>query len=134
MHLFALCAFGIAQPSYDLLSKNPAYFVWAGFHAVDVVLYGFAADVPAWSEHVLVLTDPVQVGCGAKAGDILVRLEVATLAAPGMIGAGDLDNIVIRELAPGTVHHVTELAGVDEQHLAAPSAEAVIAFGSRQEP
>jgi hypothetical protein len=42
VHLFALCAFGIAQPSYDLLSKNPAYFVWAGFHAVDVVLYGFA--------------------------------------------------------------------------------------------
>jgi Sulfatase len=41
IHLFALCAFGIAQPSYNLLAKNPDYFVSAGFHPIDVVLYAF---------------------------------------------------------------------------------------------
>jgi hypothetical protein len=42
VHLFALCAFGIAQPSYNLLTKNPDYYVSAGFHPLDVVLYAFA--------------------------------------------------------------------------------------------
>jgi hypothetical protein len=41
-HLLALSAFGIAQPAFDLLSRNSDFFVVEQFQAVDVVLYGLA--------------------------------------------------------------------------------------------
>ena len=46
------------------------------------------ADDTAGGEHVLVLADRVQADRGAEAGDVLVRLEVSVLAAPGVVGVG----------------------------------------------
>jgi hypothetical protein len=42
MHLFALSAFGIAQPAFNLLKNNPDYFAIERFHALDVVLFAVA--------------------------------------------------------------------------------------------
>jgi Sulfatase len=39
-HLLALSAFGIAEPAFEVLKKNPDYLVEQGFTASEVVLYG----------------------------------------------------------------------------------------------
>jgi hypothetical protein len=41
-HLVALSAFGIAQPMFSLLTKQPFQLAVQGFHAIDVVIYGIA--------------------------------------------------------------------------------------------
>jgi sulfatase-like protein len=78
VHLFALSSFAIAQPAYDLLSKNPDYFVMAGFHALDVVLYGLAVLIipPAVLMTAELLTGLVH----RKAVSFLHRLFVFVLA------------------------------------------------------
>ena len=47
------------------------------------------------------LADHLQVNRCAEAGNILVRLEVGALATPGVVGAGDPNNIGVGELAIG---------------------------------
>jgi hypothetical protein len=42
LHLFALSAFAIAQPMFQMLGANPVYFAVQGFHALDVVVFGIA--------------------------------------------------------------------------------------------
>lgn len=39
---------------------------------------------------------------------------------PGVVGVGDAGDVGIGKLFPRAVHHEAQLAGVDEQHLAAP--------------
>jgi hypothetical protein len=41
-HLFALCAFGLAQPTLAILSNQPNYLATEGFHGIDVVLFSLA--------------------------------------------------------------------------------------------
>src|SRR5579864_3539367 len=90
-----------------------------------VVLDGLGADVAARREHVAVLADVLQRGAFAEAGRVGIHARVL-VAAPGVVGAGDLRDVGIRQLAVYTVGHGAELAGVDEQRLAAPVAEAAV--------
>jgi hypothetical protein len=95
-HLIALTSFAIAQPAYDLLSKNPDYFVMAGFHALDVVLYGLAVLIvpPA----VLMAIELVAGFVHRKAGAFLHRFFVFVLAflflARGIHGLPPLITVV----------------------------------------
>jgi hypothetical protein len=41
-HLLALSGFGIAQPAFDRLTRQPEYLAVEGFHALDVVIFGIA--------------------------------------------------------------------------------------------
>jgi hypothetical protein len=77
-HLLALTSFAIAQPAYDLLSKNPDYFVMAGFHALDVVLYALA--VLLVPPGVLMAAELVAGLVHRKAVSFLHRLFVFVLA------------------------------------------------------
>src|SRR5947209_2035960 len=55
------------------------------------------------------------------------------LAAPSVICAGHTGDVLAGELAMGAIHHNTELAGVDEEHLSAPVAEPAVLSVPRQE-
>src|SRR5690606_5680357 len=72
-----------------------------------------------------VLADVVQRGGLAEAGHVGVLTGIL-LAAPGVVGVGDLFDFLVGEFAPGAVHHHAHLAGVDEQHL--PAAVAQLGF------
>ena len=61
----------------------------------------------------------------AEAGHVGVLARVL-VAAPGVVGAGDLRDVVVGQLAVHAVDHRAELAGVDEERLAAPVAEAAV--------
>ena len=51
-----------------------------------------------------------------------------------MVGAGDAGDVLVGQLAVGAVHHAAELAGVDEEHLAAAVAELAVLPVAREEP
>src|SRR5690606_1948187 len=91
-----------------------------------VVLGHFRADIAPGREHMAVLADLFEGGAFAETGDIGV-LPGLLLAAPGMVGIGDLLNIGLTELSPGAVHQGAHVAGVDEQHFAAPVAQGLFA-------
>jgi hypothetical protein len=74
-HLLALSAFGIAQPAFDLLSKNPDFFVVEGFHAVDVVLYGLA-----------VLLVPPAILVALELAAEIVRPRLVSIVHPLFVG------------------------------------------------
>src|SRR5690625_4587303 len=82
-----------------------------------------------------VLADFFQGGGFAEAGDVLVDIWIPAFAgmtvegftAPEVVGVGDLLNIGITELSPGAVHQGAHVAGVDEQHFAAPVAQGLFA-------
>ena len=69
----------------------------------------------------------------AEAGDVLVGAGVG-FAAPGVVGVGDLGDVVGGELALDAGDHGAEVAGVDEQHFAAPVAFAAVVLVLGQEP
>ena len=80
-----------------------------------------------------VLADLLQRRALAEAGNIGVRARVL-LAAPGVVRAGDAGDVLVGQLAVGAVHHATELARVDEEHLAAAVAELAVLAVAREEP
>jgi hypothetical protein len=67
----------------------------------------------------LVPSDLLHLRCLAKARYILVALAFA----PCVIGRCDFGDVVVRELLARAVYQRPELAGIDEQHLAATVAE-----------
>src|SRR5690606_31198549 len=73
-------------------------------------------------EHVVVPADLVQRGGLAEAGHVGVFAGIL-LAAPGVVGVGDLFDFLIGQFAPGAVHHHAHVAGIDEQHLPAAVAQ-----------
>src|SRR6266571_2193719 len=77
-----------------------------------VVLLRLGTDVASGREHVAMLADPLQRGAVAEAGNVLVRARVL-LAAPGMVGAGDAGDLLVRQLAVRAIYQPAELAGVD---------------------
>ena len=105
-----------------------------------VVLLRLGADVAAGREHVAVLADLLQRRALAEAG--MSRPGTATLQpgvcprshAPGVVGVGDAGDVLVGQLAVGAVHHAAELAGVDEEHVAAAVAELAVLLVARQEP
>ena len=82
------------------------------------------ADIAARRQDMVVRPDLLQRRRLAEARHVLIGARVR-LAAPGVIGRRDLGDVLVGELLAGAVHHVPELAGVDEQHLAAPVAPAI---------
>src|ERR1051325_2212783 len=91
------------------------------------------ALVAAGSEHVTVLADLVKRGALAEAGQIRVLARVL-IAAPGVVSAGDLRDVSIRQLAVHPIGHGAELACVNEERLAAPVAEPAVFLGASEEP
>ena len=87
---------------------------------------GFGADITARRQHMAVLADFLQRRrpCRSPAHPRRRPPSPIGLPAPGVIGAGDPGDVLVGELPAGPVHHAPELAGVDEQHLAAPVAPA----------
>src|SRR5690606_13516811 len=83
-----------------------------------VVLLCLGADITSGRQHVAVLADLLQRRALAEAGDVFVFARLL-LAPPGVVGVGDADNVLVGQLAVGAVHHATELARVDEEHMAA---------------
>ena len=87
-----------------------------------VVLLRLGADVAAGREYMAVLADVLQRRALAEAGDVGV-VACVLFAAPGVLGTGDASDLFVGEFAVGAVDHANELAGVDEQYLAAAVAE-----------
>src|SRR6266540_5291906 len=94
------------------------------------VLVSFhGAHVPTRGEHESVLGDLVDSGAGAEAGDVRVLAGIG-FAAPGVISASDVRDVLVGELSVNTVDHGAELSGIDEQRLAAPVAPSASLAGS----
>src|SRR5690606_32580478 len=91
-----------------------------------VVFLLCCTDIATGGEHMAVLADLFEGGAFAETGDIGV-LPGLLLAAPGMVGIGDLLNIGITEFSPGAVHQGAHITGVDKQYLAAPVAQGLFA-------
>ena len=56
------------------------------------------------------------------------------MAAPGVVGVRDAGDVLRGQVAVGSVRHVSELAGVDEQYLSAAVAAVAVAPPAGQEP
>src|ERR1035437_4615081 len=94
---------------------------------VGVLFRRFRADVSAGSEDVAVASDLVEPGGLSEAGDVRVFGRVG-IAAPGVVGAGDLGDVGVGQFAVSSIGHRAELSGVDEERLAASVAEAAVAL------
>jgi hypothetical protein len=90
-------------------------------------------DVAAGGQDVVVVPDVVQRGRLAEAGHVLVTPSLALprlrgrggvgVAAPGVVGIGDAGNVVAGQFAVYPVNQCAQLAGVNEERLAAAVAE-----------
>ena len=67
------------------------------------------------------------------ATSVVLRFAVL-VAAPGVVGAGDLGDVFVGQLAVDAVDERAELAGVDEQGLAGPLAEFSVLLVAGDEP
>ena len=86
-----------------------------------VVLLGFHADVASGRENVAVLARLFQIRALAETGNVGVLLPgLFLLSPPGVVGVGDTADVLVGQLAVGTVDHPAHLAGVDKQYLARP--------------
>src|SRR5438128_146099 len=91
-----------------------------------IVLLGHCcADVTAGREHMAMIADIVERGRLAEAGHVRVLARVL-VAAPGMIGAGDLCDVLVAQFAMHAINQHSHLACVDEQRFATAIAEAAI--------
>ena len=100
-----------------------------------VVFLRLGADVAAGREHVAVLADLLERARSCRSRARRRTAPAASLlAAPGVIGAGDARDVLVGQLAVGAVDHAAELAGVDEEHLAAAVAELAVLLVAREEP
>ncbi len=122
---------GIELGGFGLLfaqgGGEPLHLLVEGF---GVFLRRFRADIAAGREHMAVLADLLDGRGFAEAGDVGVIARVL-VAAPGMIGAGDFRDVVVRQFAMDAVGQRAELARVDEQRFAAPVAEAAVRLAVR---
>ncbi|MCP9443558.1 MAG: hypothetical protein NNA20_13350 [Nitrospira sp.] len=98
-----------------------------------VVLLRLGADVAAGGGHVAVLANVVDGDRPAESRNIAIRgdnplwlpwIRTGTGACPysstpGAVGVGDPLDVVVGQFAVGAVHHAAQLAGIDEEHLAA---------------
>ncbi len=89
LHLAALWAFAFAQPLFDLLGREPQFFVARGNTAADIVLYALAFTVvpPGLMALVVWLAGRVRPALGDALQLVLVAVLVAAILLPP---AGDL--------------------------------------------
>ena len=81
-----------------------------------VVRLRLGADVASGGEHVAVLAHLIERRALAETGDVGV-LRRTLLPTPGVVGGGDAGDVVVAQFAVGAVHHIPELARVDEENL-----------------
>ena len=74
------------------------------------------ADVAAWSEDEVVVSDVVERGCLAESGVIRVT-RIPVLGPPRVVGASDALDVCFGKLPLGAGDHLAHVAGVDEEHL-----------------
>src|SRR5690625_4434652 len=91
-----------------------------------VVFLFCCTDVSAGCQHMAVLADLFEGGAFAETGDIGV-LPGVLLAAPGMVGIGDLLDIGLTELTPGAVHQRAHLTGINKQDFTTAVAQSLLA-------
>jgi hypothetical protein len=77
-HIAALCGFAVAQPLFDLLGRNPTFFVAHQAGAVDLVLF---ALVLAVGPPLVVLLPVAALGTSTRRGHAALLVAVAALAA-----------------------------------------------------
>src|SRR5690606_19307457 len=70
-------------------------------------------DIAARSQYKIVLSDLVQAGGFAEAGNVLI----AFAPLPGMEGVSDSGDIVLAEVPQYPVPHKAQVAGIDKQEL-----------------
>ena len=88
-----------------------------------VVVFDFlGANVTAGGENVAVGCDFFQRGRFAEAGFVFINARIF-LATPGVVGAGDLGDLLVGQFPVGAVDERSHLAGVDEEGLAVAGAE-----------
>ena len=75
-------------------------------------------------QHVAVFADVFHRCRLAKARHVGV-LPSVFLTAPSVVGVSDLLDFFVGEFAPSAIHQNAQLAGVDEQDLPAPVAQAL---------
>src|SRR5690625_5002590 len=109
-----------------LLSPQGTEALHLVFKWFAVVLSSLGTDIAPGRQHMPMLADLFEGGAFAETGDIGV-LPGFLLASPGMVGISDLLNSGITEFSPGAVHQGAHVAGVDEQHFAAPVAQGLFA-------
>src|SRR3989442_1264226 len=90
-----------------------------------VLLRGFGAHVAAGRKHVAVLADVIERRRHAEPRHVGVRARLL-VAAPGVVGARDLGDVLVGEFAVHTVYHRSKLTGIDEERCAAPVVEAAV--------
>src|SRR5262245_62065929 len=83
-----------------------------------VGLLHLRADIAAGREDVAVLAHLLLRRTLAEAGHVGVRARLL-LATPGVVRGGDAGDVLVGQLAMRAVHHAAELAGIDEEHVAA---------------
>lgn len=101
-----------------------------------VVFHLLRPHVPPRREHVAVGSDLGGGGRFAKPRHIFVA-AIAVNSPPTVVGAADLLQVGLQQLPVHPIDQRAEFAGIDEQRLPAPIAEAPLGVGSlapRQEP
>src|SRR5713101_2669472 len=125
---------------------EPVHFL---LERLSVVLLRLGTDVAARREHVTVFADLFECCALAEARHVAIP-GLATLqrgrwgragarrsqdlAAPGVVGVGYAGDVVVRQLAVGTIHHTAHLARVEEEHVAAAVTEFAVLLVARQKP
>ena len=123
-----LCDLGLLLAK---LRHQPLHLLLEG---LSVVFDLGCADVATGSEHIAVFTDVFDGRALAESGHVLVLFVAVLVPAPGMIGVGNLLNLLVSQFAVGPVHHAPHLARIDEEDLAAAVTEAPVLFVPCQEP
>src|SRR6185369_13061501 len=84
-------------------------------------------------EHVPMFADLLKLRSLAETRHIGVDARVL-VATPGVIGAGDLRDVIVRHLTVGAVHQRSQLARVNEKRFTATVAETSIHLVPREKP
>src|SRR5207249_3598899 len=98
-----------------------------------VVFRCLCADVTSGREHMAVLADVLDAGVEAKAWDVCIFAGVS-VATPGMIGPGDLRDLVVDQLSVNAIDQRPHLASIDEQRSTAAVAKSAIPFIAGEKP
>src|ERR1043165_7634273 len=94
------------------------------FEGLLLVFHVLRSDIPSGRQHMLVPAYLLDHRALAEPGHVFVRAR-SLVAAPRVIRSRDARDVLVGQLALRAVDHAAQLAGVDEQHLAATIAETV---------
>ncbi len=103
LHIFALCSFAIAQPLFDLLSRNPEFFVARGSQPLDVVLLALTLCVlvPALLVVLVGASRLLGLRMHATLHALVVFLLIAVTALPALKRIHGLSGTLLIAIAMG---------------------------------